>query len=332
MKKSTVISVLIATTLLIGGCSKSVATTSTVKESSESTIDLSKVTLIVGDQANGSKTKLEAAKALEGVPYKIQWANFQGAGPLFEAVRSGKIDTAPAGDTPVLFAAAAGVPIKIVATNVSSPKTTSIIVPKNSPIKSIAQLKGKTVVVSSARGSVSEYLLIEALKEAGLTIKDVKVRYMLPTDALVAFISGKIDVWATFSIYYSLAEAQGARLIRDGENINTGLSFITASEKALADPAKVAAIKDFLQRSAKATEWTNTNKDEYIKVYSKTTRSEDSVARSLITRQGKQVTRTVQNEDIVKLQKVADVFYDEKALPKKVDVKTIVNQSIFSSK
>ena len=332
MKKSIVISVLIVTTLLIGGCSNKVVTTSTVKESSVSTIDLSKVTLVVGDQANGTKTKLEAAKALEGVPYKIEWANFQGAAPLFEAVRSGRVDTAPAGDTPVLFAATAGVPLKIVATNSSSPKSVSIIVPKKSSIKSISELKGKTVVVSSAKGSVSEYLLIEALKEAGLTINDVKVRYILPTDALVAFIAGEIEAWAIFDPYYSLAEVQGARLIRDGENINTGMGFITASDKALADPAKVAAIKDFLERSAKATEWTNANKDEYVKVYSKLTRLDVSIATSVLARQGKQVTRPVQDEDISKLQKVADVFYKAKALPKEIDVKTIIDQSVFSSK
>ena len=328
MKKIKVISVMLITVMLVAGCSnKSVKT-----DTSKNEIDLSKVTLVIGDQANGTKTKLEAAKVLEDVPYKIEWANFQGAAPLFEAVRSGKVDTAPAGDTPVLFALASGVPAKIVATNTSSAKNISIIVPKDSAIKNIVDLKGKTVVVSSAKGSVSEYLLIEALEEVGLTINDVTVKYILPTDAIAAFTAGSIEAWATFDPYFAIAENQGARILRDGDNINTGVGFITASNEALADPGKAAAIADFLKRSEKASQWVNDNLDEYVKVYSSITKLDESLAKTVLTRQGEPTTRPVDDTDISKVQKVADVFYESKALPSTVDVKSFVDKSIFTDK
>jgi sulfonate transport system substrate-binding protein len=328
MKKTRVILVITTIAMLLVGCgNKSVKI-----DISENEIDLSKVTLVIGDQANGTKTKLEAAKVLAGAPYKIEWANFQGAAPLFEAVRSGKVDTAPAGDTPVLSALASGVQVKIVAANYSSAKSVGIIVPKDSPIKSISDLKGKTVIVSSAKGSISEYLLIQALKEAGLSINDVTVKYILPTDAIAAFASGNIEVWATFDPYFAIAESQGARILRDGENINTGLGFITASDSALADPAKAAAISDFLKRSAKATEWVNNNLDEYVKVYSSITKLDEGLAKTVLSRQGKVATRPVSDEDITKVQKVADVFLESKALPKAVDVKSFVNKTIFTDK
>ncbi len=79
-------------------------------------VDLSEVTLVLGDQAGLTKSKVEASKVLEGTPYKVEWASFQGAAPLFEAVNSGSVDTAPAGDTPILTAADSGVPIKIIGT------------------------------------------------------------------------------------------------------------------------------------------------------------------------------------------------------------------------
>jgi sulfonate transport system substrate-binding protein len=96
--------------LLLSGCgdtleSKSAATAPT---------DLSGVTLVLGDQAKGLRTVVEAANALEGIDYKVEWANFQGAAPLFEALRAGAVDLGLAGDTPVLAAATGGTPLRIV--------------------------------------------------------------------------------------------------------------------------------------------------------------------------------------------------------------------------
>lgn len=83
--------------------------------SSNETVDWSKVKLVLGDQAKGLRTVVEASKAFDGVPYQVEWANFQGAAPLFEALRAGAVDLAPAGDTPVLAAATGGAPLRIVA-------------------------------------------------------------------------------------------------------------------------------------------------------------------------------------------------------------------------
>ena len=93
----------------------------------------------------------------------------------------------------------------------------------------MADLKGRNVVVSSARGSVPQYLLIRALADAGVNEADVNIGFVLPTDALSAFNAGKIDAWATFGIYQAFAEEAGARVLRSGEGINTGLTFFTAS-------------------------------------------------------------------------------------------------------
>src|SRR5476649_2746427 len=242
---------MLAAALLLAACGaeteKTAATTGAV--------DWSQVKLILGDQAKGLRTVVEASKAFDGIPYQVEWANFQGAAPLFEALRAGAVDLAPAGDTPVLAAATGGAPLRIVAVRRSRSRSIAILVPKDSDIKTVADLKGRNVVISSARGSISQYLLIRALADAGVNEADVKIGFVLPTDALPAFNAGKIDAWATFGVYQAFAEENGARVLLSGEGINTGLTFITASDEVLTDSLKRQAVNDVLQRFAKAFEW-----------------------------------------------------------------------------
>ncbi|PIF27199.1 NMT1-like family protein [Acidovorax sp. 56] len=120
---------------------------------------------------------------------------------------------------------------------------------------------GKTVIVSSARGSISQYQLYGALEEAGVKREEVTVKFVLPTDAAAAFASRQIDAWAIFDPYYTIALQQGGRILRDGRGINTALGFITATDTALADPAKRAAIVQYLDRLARAGEWALANRE-----------------------------------------------------------------------
>jgi ABC-type nitrate/sulfonate/bicarbonate transport system substrate-binding protein len=158
--------------LLLSGCGESVESKSAATGQS----DLSGVTLVLGDQAKGLRTVVEAANALEGIEYKVEWANFQGAAPMFEALRAGAVDLGPAGDMPALAAATGGTPLHIVAVRRSQSRSIAILVPADSAIRSVADFKGR-VVVSSARGSISQYLLIRALANAGVDERDVNVGF-----------------------------------------------------------------------------------------------------------------------------------------------------------
>ncbi|HWX04045.1 ABC transporter substrate-binding protein [Collimonas sp.] len=293
-------------------------------------LDLSKVTLVLGDQVNFTRTKAEAAGVLEGVPYKIEWASFQGAAPLFEAVRSGDVDTAPAADTPVLAAAAGGAPIKLVAAAVSptAPTGVAILVPPGSPIKNVADLKGRSVIVSSARGSVAQYVLFGALREAGLTEQDLTIGFMLPGDASVAFSSGKIEAWATFGTYQASAELHGARVLRNGVGIYSGTGLIAASDKALADPGKRAALADVLQRLARANEWVIDHPAEYAKVFAKLTGLPDDVVALVLKREHPTLV-PVDAQITSQLQKIADTFYEAKLFPIRVDAAKLADTGVF---
>ncbi|QDQ82929.1 ABC transporter substrate-binding protein [Paraburkholderia megapolitana] len=294
------------------------------------TTDLSSVTLVLGDQAGGTRALAEAAKVLDGTPYAFHWANFQGAAPLFEAQRSGAVDLAPAGDLPVLAAAVGDPTLKIVAARVGSGSQLGILVPENSKLRSVADLKGRTVFVSSARGSISQYQLYGALAEAGLSRNDVSVRFVLPVDAFAAFASGAIDVWATFDPYYGIAVQRGARILRDGTGINSGLGFITASGSAAADPHKRAAITDVLLRFQRAGDWALANPDAYAQIYASLTRAPLAAAKQ-ITARASLKQHFVSATDIASLQKVADSAYRDAILPRRIDVRSISDTQLAAA-
>ncbi|MFZ6718935.1 ABC transporter substrate-binding protein [Undibacterium sp. Ji49W] len=290
--------------------------------------DLSKVKLVLGDQVKLLRTKAEAAGVLEGIPYQIEWASFQGAAPLFEAVVSGDVDTAMAADTPALAAAAGGARVKVVAASVSSPTGVAILVPSGSPIKTVADLKGRNVIVSSARGSVAHYLLFGALREAGLKTEDVNTGFLLPSDAAVAFSSGKIEAWATFGTYQASAEINGARVLRNGVGINSGIGVIAASDAALANAGKRAALADVLRRLALSNTWANAHPEEYGDVFQRLTGLPADVARLAVSRDRPQL-RAVDGEIVRQLQLVADTFFEAKLFPRRVDASLLVDATLY---
>lgn len=279
--------------------------------------------LVLGDQARGLRTLVEAAGVLKDAPYQYQWANFQGAAPLFEAQRANLVDTSYAGDLPILMAAAGGVDFKLIETNVGLGQSNAIIVPKDSPLRTVADLKGKTVVVSSAQGSISQNLLYAALKEAGLQRSDVNIQFVMPTDASAAFNAGKIAAWAVFDPYLGVAEQNGARVLRDGKGLTPSLGFLTATDQSLADPDKRAAINDFAARVAKARQWAIQHPADYAKAYAHLTGLPLPTAKIIADRTSQGV-HPVNDADVKALQPVADLFYQLKILPKHVDVKALV--------
>jgi len=290
-----------------------------------------KVTLVLGDQARNLRSLVEASGVMKDAPYDYRWANFQGAAPLFEAQRAGAVDTSYAGDLPVLMAASGGVDLKIIATNVGDGAANGLIVPADSPLRSVKDLAGKTVVVSSARGSISQHLLYEALKEAGVPQTAVSIRFVLPTDASAAFNAGQIAAWATFDPYLGIAEQHGARLLRDSKGLTTSLSFVTATGSSLQDPQKRLAIADFARRLAKARAWGIAHPADYNQVYSTLTRLSPTEAKVITSRISHGI-RPVTPEDIAKVQRVADLFSSLAILPNKVDVQAITDSSVFDAR
>ncbi|MER9580872.1 ABC transporter substrate-binding protein [Mesorhizobium sp. M0276] len=264
--------------LLLGGLAAIASLTALPALAAE---DLSKVVLRVGDQTGATRAKFEAAGLLDDVPYQIEWSVFAAAVNLHEALKADAVDIGSAADSPTVSAIAGGSKIKIVASWSNGGLGSSLIIPANSPIKTIQDLKGKTISPTT-RGSVAHYLVLGVLKKAGLAQDDVKLAFLNPSDASAAFQAGSIDAWATWGIYKarSIGTLKATVLI-DGPGINTGNGVLSATDKALSDPAKVAAIADFSARTDRAYKWSKENKEAYLDYYAAFTKQDKATVESL---------------------------------------------------
>jgi sulfonate transport system substrate-binding protein len=187
-------------------------------------------TLMAILKANG-----ELEKALTPLGIRVSWHEFTSGLPLLEAINTGNIDFgADVADTVPLFAQAAGAQLAYIAEEAASPSAQAILVRAESPIKTIADLKGKKVAVT--KGAGSHYLLLAALARAGLGFKDISPAYLTPADGRAAFTGGNVDAWVAWDPFLTSAQRQsGARILSDGGDGLASYKRYYLSSAAFAD-------------------------------------------------------------------------------------------------
>jgi sulfonate transport system substrate-binding protein len=240
------------------------ASSASASASASSSVNLSSVTLNVGDQkGTGAEALLKAAGLLNTFPFKVTWADFTSGPPILEAASSGSIDIGGVGDAPPVFAASGGEGIVVVgARTVPSGDQDAVVVPKGSPITSVSQLKGKKIAYGT--GSSANYQLLTVLNAAGLTSKQVTLVSLQPAEALAAFTSGSVDAWDIWPPYVQQVVAQdGAKVLAEGSQYGSPYSFEVASKSAVANPEKAAAIQIYLTTLDKAYVWAEKNPDAW---------------------------------------------------------------------
>ncbi len=308
---------LVAAALLLTGCGGA-ATGNEGAVNDDGSVDLEKVTLIVGDQKGGSKALLQAAGELDDAPYDVEWKTFTSGPPLLEALNAGAIHVGGVGNTPPLFAAAGNGDFQAVQAATYGGTGDAIVVPKGSDIDSVADLKGKKVAV--AEGSSANYNLLAQLAKAGVDYKDVELQNLQPADALTAFSAGHLDAWAIWEPYTSQAEKDaGARVITTGHGLVNGYVFQVASNGALEDPATKAALEDYVGRIARAQTWSSTHKEEWAKVWSDETGLPYETTLAATKKREIELVPITQ-EVIASEQEMADAFADKGLFPERFDV------------
>ena len=225
------------------------------------------MTLSIGDQkGTGAEAVLQAAGLISKLPFKASWSDFTSGPPMLQAMGAGSVDIGGVGDAPPVFAASGGEQVAIVGARTAGPNGAALVVPKNSPITSISQLKGKKIAV--AQGSSADYHLLTVLNKAGLTTKQVTLDYLQPADALAAFNSGHVDAWDIWSPYIEQVVGAGnARVLVNGTGFGSNYSFEVASRSALNNPAKAAAIRDYLTLLNQAYVWAGTHTAAWAKLW-----------------------------------------------------------------
>ena len=166
----------------------------------------------IGYQKYGNLILLKGHGGLESklapLGFRVEWREFQSGPPLLEALNAGAIDFGHAGETPPIFAQAASVPFVYVAYEPPAPRGEAILVPKSSPINTLADLKGKKIALN--KGSNVHFLLVQALEKAGVKYPEITAIYLAPADARAAFERGSVDAWVIWDPFQAAAEAEPA--------------------------------------------------------------------------------------------------------------------------
>jgi sulfonate transport system substrate-binding protein len=296
----------VAAALLVGCVSHTDNTGAAQAPATVALSELSDLTLQVGDQKGNTEALLRAAGALEGLPYRVVFSTFTSGPPQVEAATAGKIDFAITGNTPPIFGAASNAKVKVVSAYDGGGTGDEILVHADSPIKTVADLRGKTIAVG--KGSSGHGNILGQLDKAGLTPSDVKLVFLQPADALSAFTQKQADAWAIWDPYTAQAEAQlPVRSIAQAKGVTNGYWFGIASDQALADPKRNTALQDLLVRFEKAVRWAQDHPQQWADSYAAAVGLDPKVA-AVVQGRSLRLPTELDDEVVASEQKLADLF------------------------
>ena len=248
--------------------------------------------------------------------WTVSWNEFQAGPQLLESLNIGAADFGPVGEAPPIFAQAAGASIVYAGYEPASPRNEAIIVPKDSPIKTIADLRKKRVAPN--KGSNVNYFLVRALEANGLTYQDIEPVYLAPADARAAFERGAVDAWVIWDPYYAAAEiGLGARSVADATGLAANVSFYIAARAIAEENPKV--LTTVLAAIDEIDVWIRDNRKQYAAELSpKIGLPADIIERSV--NRAELGARRVDAAVLAEQQKIADVFTRLKLIPKAINV------------
>ena len=307
-KKITLISASLATIMMLTGCSKPQETT----------------TLNIGFQKYGVlpiiKARGDLDKALKEKGVNVKWVEFPAGPQLLEGLNVGSVAFGESGEAPPIFAQAANSNLVYVANQPAAPLAEALIVPKDSAIQSVQDLKGKRVVLN--KGSNVHYLLLKVLEANHLKLDDIQVVYLPPADARAAFEKGAVDAWVIWDPFFAAAEKQlNAKVIATGQNLVNNHQFYLADRKFAEQHPDV--LKIVVNELNTTTQWVSQHQTDAAKLLEKPTGLPLDILNTSISRMGFGVT-PISNDVVKKQQAVADAFYQQKLIHNKINIQAAV--------
>mgnify|MGYP000213877369 CR=1 FL=1 len=259
-------------------------------------------------------------KRLAPLGINVSWIEFPAGPQMLEGLNVGSIDFGTVGETPPIFAQAANAKITYIGYEPPAPRGEAIVVPANSDIKSVADLKGKKVVLN--KGSNVHYLLVKALENAGLKYSDVETVFLAPADARAAFERGSVDAWVIWDPFLAAAETKiEAKILKDGTSLVNNYQFYLAEESYSSKRADIVAI--IFEELKKVNDWAISKPKEVANALAPLTGLDVVTLEKALSRGGYGINY-LNNNVITEQQKIADTFYDLKLIPKKIDIRSVV--------
>jgi len=257
---------------------------------------------------------LEKRLAQQGI--KVTWTEFPGGPQLLEALSAGAIDFGTTGEAPPVFAQAGGSPLVYVGVEPPAPAGEAILVPKDSPIKSVTDLRGKKVALN--KGSNVHYLLVKALEKAGLKPSDIQSVFLAPADGRAAFESGNVDAWVIWDPFFSAAQtATGARTLTDGTGLVQNLQFYLATRDYAQNHGDILKIVD--EQIAETDAWAEKHQAETVDLLSAHTGLNHDAVAAAVSRLA-YGHRPITPDIVTYQQGIADTFFGLGLIPKAVHI------------
>ena len=281
----------------------------------------------IGFQKYGKLVLLKGKGSLEEklkpLGYKVVWTEFPSGPPLLEALNVGALDFGNTGEAPPIFAQAAGAPIQYLAYEPPAPQGEAILVPKDSKLNSVADLKGKKVALN--KGSNVHYLLVKALEQAGVKYSEIEPVFLAPADARAAFERGAVDAWVIWDPFQAAAEAAtGARTLADGTGIVSNYQFYFSSKKFLESEPKVVDL--VLAELSAVDDWAKSDIHAVAEQIAPAVGLPVPVVEVALKRQSYGI-KPITDGVIADQQKVADAFFALGLLPKAVKISDVARRS-----
>ena len=273
----------------------------------------------IGYQKNGSLAIMRQQRRLEQ-GLAVEWVEFSSGPPLLEALNAGAVDFGATGDTPPIFAQAAGADLLYVGGQPLSGVNNAVLVPASSPIRTPADLRGKRVAFT--KGSSAHYMAVQVLASAGLKLSDIQHVNLQPADAGAAFRSGALDAWAVWDPFFAIAEAEPTtRVLTTAENVAPSNSFFLASRRFTErEPGAVLALLDAINATA---DWARANPEELAQTLAGIT-GVPLPAQRVAAARGAYAVQPMDEAIIARQQSVADTFAALRVIPARIDVRAAV--------
>lgn len=282
--------------------------------------------LRIGYQKSASLLVLQRAQGsleqkLQPLGVQVKWVEFPAGPQLLEGLNVGAIDVGFVGEAPPIFAQAAGAQFVYIGYDPAAPHAEAILVPKDSPIRSVADLKDKKVALN--KGSNVHYLLLRQLEKHGLSLKDIQPVYLAPADGRAAFESGSVDAWAIWDPFQASAEkAAQARVLADGADgvANNYQYYLGARDYVQRNPKVIEVLfADAVERGS----WLKNNISQAAQLIAPQQGLPVDVVELALQRYQFNV-KPITPEIAADQQKIADSFYALRLIPKPIQVQDAV--------
>jgi sulfonate transport system substrate-binding protein len=252
---------------------------------------------------------------------KVSWHEFPAGPQLLEALAVGSLEFGLTGDAPPVFAQAAGKDLVYVGAEPSKPASSAILVLKDSPIRTLSELKGRKIALQ--KGSSAHYLLVRAVEKAGLQWADIQPIYLAPADARAAFERKSVDAWAIWDPFYAATElAIQPRVLTTGQGLSGNNSFYLAARSFAHQHPE--AIRVLFEELTRADDFAQAHRPEAIKLIADFSGLDAGVVSLFLQRRPRSPVGLLRAETVADQQRVADAFAKLALIPKPVKVADIV--------